>query len=58
MLMASLGLVSSMRLDGMKDIQSVKSTWLVLHAEFKACVLLLFKGIIKDAKQTHQLEIP
>ena len=39
-----------MRLDCRKDIQSVKSAWLVLHAELKACVLPPYpnRGMIKD----------
>ena len=35
-----LELISSVRLDGKKDIQSVKSAWSVLNAEFKARILL------------------
>ena len=34
-----LGLVSFMRLDGRKDIQSVKSAWPNLHSEDQACVV-------------------
>ena len=38
-LTSGLGLISSMRLDDRKDIQSVKSTWLGLHSELKGHVL-------------------
>ena len=49
-----LGLISSMRLDDRKDIQSVKSDGSVLHKEFKACVLhLLLRGIVRDIKRMH-----
>ena len=41
---SGLGLLSSMSLDGSKDIQPVKSTWLVLHSEFKNRALLPLKG--------------
>ena len=34
-----LGLITSMRLDGRKDIQSLKSAWSILYAELKAHVL-------------------
>ena len=40
---SGLGLLSSMSLDGSKDIQPVKSTWLVLHSEFKNRALLPLK---------------
>ena len=53
---SELGLISSMRLDGRKDIQSVKSAWSVLHAELKARVLPLYRGIAKDVKRTHEIE--
>ena len=36
-----------------RDIQSVKSVRLVLHAEFKAHDLTLLQGVIEDVKQTH-----
>ena len=36
---SGLRLISSMRLDDKKNIQSVKSVWSVLHSELKVCVL-------------------
>ena len=39
-----LGLISSMRLDERKDVQSVKSPGSILHSELKACVLLPLEG--------------
>ena len=48
-----LGLISIMRLDGGKDIMSVKSTWSTLHPEFKACVPAHPRRITKEIKQTH-----
>ena len=45
-----LGMISSMRLDGKKDIRSVKSAWSVLHAELKSRVLLPLLGNNKGRK--------
>ena len=36
---SGLRLISSMRLDDGKDIQSAKSAWLVLHSKLKSPVL-------------------
>ena len=47
-----------MRLGGRKHIQSVRSTWSILHSELKACVLALLKGNNKGCKMdthTHKL---
>ena len=41
---SGLGLKSSMRLDGRKDIQSVKSVWSILHSELKAHIVPLLEG--------------
>ena len=43
-----LGLISSMRVDDRKDIQSVKSAWSVLHTGFKAHILFLVEGNNKE----------
>ena len=48
-----LELISSMRLDSRKEIQSVKSAWSVLHAELKARVHPLNRGTINYVKRTH-----
>ena len=55
MLWASvLALIFSMRLDGGKDIHSVKSDWSVLHAEFKAHILLpSYVNIKEHETKTH-----
>ena len=54
LLRASAGLISLMKLDVRKDIQSVKSAWSVLHAELKASVLPpLWGNNNKTLKQTH-----
>ena len=45
-----LGLIYSMRLDGRKDIQSVKSALSVLHAEFKAHVPRSLQGYNEGRK--------
>ena len=37
---STLGLISSMRLDSKKDIQSVKSAWSVLRSQLKPQILL------------------
>ena len=43
-----------MRLDGGKDIHSVKSDWSVLHAEFKAHILLpSYVNIKEHETKTH-----
>lgn len=34
-----LGMVSCISLDGRNDIVSVKSTWIILYSELKACML-------------------
>ena len=47
----------SIRLDGRKDIQSVKSAWSVLHAELKACLLTWYRGIKKDVKWTNNAKL-
>ena len=59
-----LELISSIRLDGKKDIQSVKSAWSVLSEEFKARILLPLQENNKGCKAnihtntyTHTLEI-
>ena len=44
--------ISTMRLDGWKDFQYVKSAWSILHAELKAHILPLYRGT-KDEKRTH-----
>ena len=45
-----------MRLNGKKDIQSVKSAWSVLHAELKAYALTPLQGYNKRFKtNTHSL---
>ena len=48
-----LGLISTMRLDGRRDIMSVKSTWSTLHPELKACVPPCPRGITKEIKQIY-----
>ena len=45
---SGLGLISSMRLDGRKDIQSLKSAWSIF-----ATLYPLKRGIIKEVKRTH-----
>ena len=51
-----MGLIHSMKLDGKKDIQSVKSGWSVLHAALlKANILTLYREMIKDVKQTQTI---
>ena len=53
MLRASLlGLISSMRLDGRKDIQSVKSGQFCIQS-LKPTPLTHHRGIIKDVIRTH-----
>ena len=55
---SELGLIFSMRLNGQKDIQSVKSAWPVLHAGVKARVLPLLLENNKGRKTntpTHTL---
>ena len=48
---SGIGLISSMRLDGRKDIQSGKSAWSVLHSELKTRVLPLLEGNNKGPKR-------
>ena len=43
-----LRLISSMRVEDRKDIQSVKSAWSVLHTGFKAHILFLLEGNNKE----------
>ena len=43
-----LRLISSMRVEDRKDIQSVKSAWSVLHTGFKAHILFLVEGNNKE----------
>ena len=50
---SELELISTMRSDGRKDIMSVKSTWLALHPELKACVPPGPRGITKEIKQIY-----
>ena len=45
-----LGLISSMNLDVRKGIQSVKSTWSVLHSNLKACIPLPLEVNNKGSK--------
>ena len=45
-----LVLISFIRVVGKKDIQSIKSSWSVLHAELKACVYPLCRDINKGHK--------
>ena len=47
---SGLGLISSMRSDNRKNVQSLKLVLLALHAEHKAHILPILEGIIKDAK--------
>ena len=42
-----LGLISSLGLDGRKDIQPIKSTWSISIQRFA-----FLRGIIRDIKQT------
>ena len=44
------GVIFSMRLDGRKEIQSVKSTWSIWIRSVKDAIK---DAIIKDAKQTY-----
>ena len=57
MLRASvLGLISSLRLNGRKDMQSIRSAWSVLYAELKARILLPLSENNKERKmniRTH-----
>ena len=39
--------------DGRKETQSVKPTRSALHTELKACIVALYRGIIKALKWTH-----
>ena len=48
-----LGLISSVRLDGKMDIQSVKLAWSVFLAELRVRIQPPLQGIIKDVKRTH-----
>ena len=50
---SGLGLISPMRLNGRKNIQSVKSPQSVLHGEFEACVLPPPEVTIKDLKRKN-----
>ena len=49
-LITVLGLISSMRLDGKKDIQFVKLAWSVLHAKLKSYVLPPISEINRENK--------
>lgn len=48
-----LGLISSMRLDGRKDTQFVKSVWSILHSELKTHILPLLVQNNKGRTNTH-----
>ena len=51
---SGLGVISSMRLDVRKDVQSGKSTWSVLQSEVKAHLRVLERrGMIKVVKRTR-----
>ena len=47
---SGVGLISSMRSDNRKNVQSLKLVLSALHAEHKAHILPILEGIIKDAK--------
>ena len=51
---SGLGLISYRRSHDGKDIQSVKSTWSVLHSEITARTLRTLEGMIKGTKQTQK----
>ena len=51
---SALGLIFSVRLDGRKDIQPVKSTRSVFHAELETRVLTSL-GITNDVKRTRTM---
>lgn len=50
---SELELISSMRFDGRKNMQSVKSSWLICKKGLKPASYPFSRRIIKDAKQTH-----
>ena len=52
-----LGMVSFTRLDGRNDIQSVKSSWSVIHAELKARMLPNLQGYNKGCKTNTQISM-
>ena len=50
---AGLELIPPLRLDGRKDIQSVKLAWSILNSDFKAHLQVLLLGIINDVTSAH-----
>ena len=50
-------LISSIRLDGRKVLQSVESGWSICILSLKPTFYHLSRGIIKDARRTHTTEI-
>ena len=49
---SGLGLISSMRLNGRKAMQSIKQAWPILHSVLQTLILHLLKGTNKVCK-TH-----
>ena len=50
---SGLGLISSVRLDGRKDIQSVKTAWSIGVQSLKPVSYPLSRVMIKDVKRTY-----